>query len=118
MTAKRKSLIIIAVSASISVLGAHALQAQQAPAKKPADPKAKFEKLDTDKNGSLSPEEFSAKSKNPERAKKVFAKIDTNSDGSISPEEMAAAPKPKGGAKGKPKQKPKKKAPAGEAAAE
>ena len=62
-----------------------------------------FKKLDTDKSGSLSLEEFLAApkaKKNPERANKVFKKIDADSSGEVTPEEFKAH-KPGGGGKRK-----------------
>jgi len=56
-----------------------------------ADPKKKqFEKLDADKNGSISLEEFKAKSKTPDTADAKFAKIDADKNGSVSLEEWSA----------------------------
>ncbi|MGA0112621.1 MAG: hypothetical protein ACO3YO_09660 [Chthoniobacterales bacterium] len=91
MITHHKSLIIMAVSASISIVGAHA----QPTERKPVDPKVRMSKLDTDKNGSVSAEEFAAKAKKPEVAQKRFGQMDTNKDGSLSLEELSAAPAPK-----------------------
>ena len=71
--------------------------------------KIAFEKLDADKNGSVSSDEFKAQAKDSAKADKKFAKLDANKNGSLSLEEFSAAP-------AKPK-KPKKKKPANPAAA-
>jgi Ca2+-binding EF-hand superfamily protein len=65
--------------------------------KKPVDKKAAFGKMDTDKDGKLTLEEFKAgkKGKALENADKAFARIDKNSDKSISLEEFTAPPKKK-----------------------
>ena len=55
--------------------------------------KTQFERLDADKNGSISLEEFKAKSKTPETADKKFARIDTDKNGSLSLEEWTTPPK-------------------------
>jgi len=56
-----------------------------------AQDKAKqFEKLDTDKNGAVSLEEYKAKSKTPDTADAKFAKLDADKNGSVSLEEWSA----------------------------
>jgi len=56
-----------------------------------AQDKAKqFEKLDADKNGAVSLEEYKAKSKKPEKADARFAKLDADKNGSVSLEEWSA----------------------------
>ncbi|MFZ9932388.1 MAG: EF-hand domain-containing protein [Chthoniobacterales bacterium] len=56
-----------------------------------ASPKQKqFERIDTDKNGEISLEEFKAKTKTPDTAEEKFAKIDTDKNGSLSLEEWTA----------------------------
>lgn len=85
--------------------------AQEAPARPkkgpgkdgPPPPERVFKKLDTDKNGSLSHEEFKAgprAQKNPEKAEEAFKKMDANSDGSLTLEEFKAG-HPKKGEHGK-----------------
>ena len=64
-----------------------------------------FEKLDTDKNGAVSLEEYKAKSKTPDTADAKFAKLDTDKNGSVSLEEWTA---------GSAKKEPKKEKPAAE----
>ena len=68
-------------------------------AEKPAAPDAKkaaanadrgFGKKDTNNDGSLSKEEFTAGAKDAARAEKAFSKLDKDSDGKITKEEFAA----------------------------
>lgn len=58
---------------------------------KDADPQAAFEKLDADKDGKVTLEEFTKSAKDSEKAKKRFSKIDSNNDSSLSLEEFKAA---------------------------
>jgi hypothetical protein len=107
-----KPLMTTALIAAISLAGATISNAAEG-AKKPKDPKVAFEKLDTDKNGSISKEEFSAKAKDAAKADKAFDKKDTNKDGSLSLEEFSVAPAKKDNKDKKPKKdgkpaKPKK----------
>ena len=75
----------IIATAAATLMGSALCQAQE------VDKKQKqFERLDADKNGSLSLEEFKAKSKNPETADKKFARADADKNGSISLEEWSA----------------------------
>lgn len=75
---------ILVLSAAALMLQAIPALAEEGPGK--GDRGAKmFEKLDTDKNGTISEAEFIAKSK--ER----FAAMDANSDGAVTPEEAKAA---------------------------
>ena len=66
------------------------------PEKKKPDPAAQFQKLDADKDGSLSVTEFTGK-RDAEKAKKAFDRKDANKDGKLSLEEFKAMPgkKPK-----------------------
>lgn len=66
--------------------------------KKEVDRSALFTKLDTDKDGKLSKEEFVARAKTDEakeRAGKQFARIDKDKDGSLSKEEFVNVTPPK-----------------------
>jgi hypothetical protein len=69
------------------------------------DPQKRFQKLDTDGNGSISLAEFKAcprAQKNEAKADKIFKKFDTDSSGSLTLEEIKAgraAHKGKGGGK-------------------
>jgi hypothetical protein len=105
---------------ALGVLFAGALSlvaAEEAIANKPAkgekrEKASRFEAIDTDKNGSLSLEEFKVNfAKRPARkvegdkpvqtAEEAFAKLDADKSGSLSPEEMKA------GRKGKARQEKK-----------
>ena len=56
---------------------------------KPSIAEERFNKVDSDHNGAISKEEFTAESK--ERAEKRFKEIDANADGQATKEEMKAA---------------------------
>ena len=87
-----KKTTTLATVVAVTLMGSALCHAQA------ADPKKKqFEKLDADKNGSISLEEFKAKSKTPDTADAKFAKIDADKNGSLSLEEWSAgsAKKPK-----------------------
>jgi Ca2+-binding EF-hand superfamily protein len=58
------------------------------------DPEAIFKNLDTNKDGSVSKEEYLASKKaqkDPDKAGKHFEKLDANKDGKLSKEELGAA---------------------------
>ncbi len=61
---------------------------------KSAQMKEKFDEMDTDANGELSPEEFmaGADEKKMEKMKEKFASLDTDSSGALSLEEFSAKP--------------------------
>ena len=66
--------------------------------KKKPDRSAQFDKLDKDKNGSLSKEEFMARAKTDEQKKRMetqFTRLDKDKDGSISKEEFVNVTPPK-----------------------
>jgi len=85
----------LATVVAITLMGSALCQAQDAPKKAP-NPQQKFEKLDADKNGSVSSDEFKANAKDPAKAEKQFAKIDADKNGSVSLEEWSAkSAKPK-----------------------
>ena len=90
-----KKTTTLATIVAVTLMGSALCHAQGAPDKK----QKQFEKLDTDKNGSISLEEFKAASKTPDTADKKFARLDADKNGSVSLEEFSAskakAPKPK-----------------------
>jgi Ca2+-binding EF-hand superfamily protein len=67
--------------------------ASAADEKKPKGIEARFAKLDADKDGKLSKDEFTsaAKPENKDKAAKRFSKVDTDSDGYVSLDEFKAA---------------------------
>ena len=86
----KKSLFLstLILTTSLALLGANPLRAQDGAKKK--DPAKEFEKLDVDKNASLSKDEFKAGAKDPAKAEKAFIAKDTNKDGALSLEEFSA----------------------------
>ena len=82
-----KKTTLPATIVAITLMGAALGHAQDEEA---AKKQKHFNNFDTDKNGSISLEEFKAKSKNPENADKHFARLDTDKNGSLSPEEFSA----------------------------
>ena len=91
-----KKTTTLATIVAVTLMGSALCQAQDAPKKAP-NPQQKFEKLDADKNGSVSSEEFKAKAKDPAKADKQFARLDSDKNGSLSLEEFSTPPakKPK-----------------------
>jgi Ca2+-binding EF-hand superfamily protein len=85
---KATNYLATAVAIGLTMMGSALCHAQDADKKK-----TQFERLDADKNGSISLEEFKAKSKTPETADKKFARIDTDKNGSLSLEEWTTPPK-------------------------
>ncbi len=69
------------------------------------DKSKQFEKIDADKNGEVTLEEWNVALKDPSKAEKNFPKLDTDKNGSVSLEEWTA---------GSPKKEPKKEKPAAE----
>ena len=90
-----KKTTTLATVVAVTLMGSALCQAQDAPKKAP-NPQQKFEKLDADKNGSVSSDEFKANAKDPAKAEKQFSKIDADKNGSVSLEEWSAkSAKPK-----------------------
>ena len=98
---KHNIITILGACATLGLAQAALAQETAAPAKQPGcqkhNPAEHFKKLDTDGNGSLNKEEFTARAaKAPDPAKATahlearFAKLDTNKDGVISLEEFLA----------------------------
>ena len=94
----------LATVVAITLMGSALCQAEDAPKKAP-NPQQQFEKLDADKNGSVSSDEFKANAKDPAKAEQQFAKLDADKNGSLSLEEFSAS-------KAKKPKKPKKEKPA------
>ena len=88
----KKSLFLstLIVATFLALLGANPVLAKDA---KKKDPAKVFEKLDADKNASVSKDELKAGAKNPEKAEKAFNAKDTNKDGALSLEEFSAKKK-------------------------
>ena len=89
----KKSLFLstLIVATSFALLGSNPILAKDDANKK--DPSKEFEKLDADKNASLSKDEFKAEAKDPAKAEKAFNAKDTNKDGALSLEEFSAQKK-------------------------
>lgn len=107
-----KHIILLALGLTLA-MPLHAEEAKPAPADKPAgaeakpapakpkhDPAAVFKKKDTDGDGFLTKEEFTAKAKDATKAETAFTRKDKNSDGKISLDEFTGKPG-KGGKGGK-----------------
>lgn len=74
------------------------------PGKERPSPEKIFEKLDTNKDSSLSLDEFKAgprAQKDPSKAEEIFKKIDADNSGGVSLEEFKAHRPAKGGGHGK-----------------
>ena len=93
----------LATIVAVALMGSALCYAQDADA---AKKQKQFEKIDADKNGSISLEELKAGSKDPAKAEKNFTKLDADKNGALSLEEYSAAPT----------KKPKKEKPAAPAA--
>ena len=96
----RTLLILTATLFAAGLLPAGA-QAEKGHAKSNLD--ARFARMDQDKNGQVTKEEFLGTKHaqaNPEKAGKRFIEVDQNEDGSITLEELKAARHKKGKGKG------------------
>ena len=87
-TTQMKKTTTLATIVAVNLMGSALCHAQ--------DKSKQFEKLDADKNGAVSLEEFKAMSKKPELADARFARIDADKNGSLSLEEWTAGPAKKG----------------------
>ncbi len=76
-----------AVAVGLTMMGSSLCQAQDAPDKK----QKQFNKLDTDKSGTLTLAEYTAKVKTPER-EAAFTARDTDKDGSLTLQEFSTPP--------------------------
>ena len=88
---KTKTLLMITLLTACMIPSISQADKTDKAQKKAPDPAKVFQKLDTDKSGSLSTEEV-AKNK---RLTKRFTKLDKDKDGELSQEEFNAAQKPK-----------------------
>ena len=92
---KTTTSLATAVAVGLTMMGSSLCQAKDAPDKA----QKQFEKLDADKSGSISLEEYKAALKTPDKADTGFAKLDADKNGSVSLEEFSASkaktPKPK-----------------------
>lgn len=85
-----------AVAAGLSLSAASAADEEKKPAKKKADPAARFAKLDKNSDGSVDAEELKAGfKKKPEMAEKMMKRKDKDADGKLSKEEFVAKAAPK-----------------------
>ena len=82
-----KKTTTLATIVAVTLMGSAVCHAQDSAKAK------QFEKIDADKNGSISLEEYKAKSKTPDTADAKFAKLDTDKNGSLSLEEWATPQK-------------------------
>ncbi len=83
---KKNTTLATAVAVSLTLIGSTLCQAQEVSKKQ-----QQFEKLDADKNGSLSLEEYTSKVKTPERTE-AFTARDTDKNGSLTLQEFSTPP--------------------------
>ena len=81
-----KKTIALATVVAVTLIGSSLCQAQEVSKKQ-----QQFERLDTDKNESVSLEEYTAKFNTPERAE-WFAARDTDKNGSLTLQEFSTPP--------------------------
>jgi Ca2+-binding EF-hand superfamily protein len=86
-----KKTTTLATIVAVTLMGSALCHAQA------ADPKKKqFDKIDADKNGAVTLEEWKATAKDPSKAEKNFPKLDADKNGSVSLAEWTAGPAKKG----------------------
>ncbi|MCX6972779.1 MAG: hypothetical protein NTZ94_00530 [Verrucomicrobia bacterium] len=83
-----KKTTTLATIVAVTLMGSALCLAQDAPDKK----QKQFEKIDADKNGAVTLEEYKAAAKDPAKAEKNFNKLDADKNGSVSLEEWSAGP--------------------------
>lgn len=91
MKAITSILAILAIAATVNAADDAKKPAAEGAKKKAMDPAAMLKKLDTDKNGSVSKDEYMASpnaKKDEAKAAERFGKMDANKDGSLSLEEL------------------------------
>ena len=81
-----KKTITLATVVAVTLIGSTLCQAQEVSKKQQA-----FERLDTDQNGTLTLEEYTAKVKTPERTE-AFTARDTDKNGSLTLQEFSTPP--------------------------
>ena len=81
-----KKTTTLATIVAVTLMGSAVCHAQDSVKAK------QFEKLDADKNGAVTLEEYKAKSKQPEKADARFAKLDADKNGTVSLEEWSGTP--------------------------
>ena len=80
----------LATIVAVTLMGSALCHAQE-------DKKQKqFEKIDADKNGAVTLEEWKAAAKDPSKVEKNFPKLDADKNGSVSLAEWTAGPAKKG----------------------
>jgi Ca2+-binding EF-hand superfamily protein len=84
---KKTTSLATALAVGLTIMGSSLCQAQGAPDKK----QKQFDKLDADKNGSLSLEEYTSKVKTPERTE-AFTARDTDKNGALTLQEFSTPP--------------------------
>ncbi|MFM8766075.1 MAG: EF-hand domain-containing protein [Spartobacteria bacterium] len=95
---KKTSTFLTSFGIGLAILSTGLVHAAEPPKETPTDDSKiakRFEKLDADKNGSISLDEFKANAKNPANAEKKFGKLDTDNNGSLSLAEFSAGATPK-----------------------
>ena len=85
-TNQMKKTITLATVVAVTLIGSTLCQAQEVSKKQQA-----FERLDTDQNGTLTLEEYTAKVKTPERTE-AFTARDTDKNGSLTLQEFSTPP--------------------------
>ncbi|MFZ5833393.1 MAG: EF-hand domain-containing protein [Planctomycetota bacterium] len=91
---RRLASVFVALAVIALVAGNTYAQEEKGKGKRGAMGEEAFKKLDTDKNGTLSLEEFLKSPRaeeNKERAEGMFKRMDANSDGEVSFDEFKAA---------------------------
>jgi hypothetical protein len=81
-----KKTITLATVVAVTLIGSSLCQAQEVSKKQ-----VQFEKLDIDKSGTLTLEEYTAKVKTPERTE-AFTARDTDKNGSLTLQEFSTPP--------------------------
>ncbi|MEK0445015.1 MAG: hypothetical protein RLZZ399_336 [Verrucomicrobiota bacterium] len=86
---------IVTAIAALLALSAPLTFAKEKGEKPKHSPEESFKKLDTNGDGKVSVDEFTAKAKDAEKAKEKFKTLDADGDGSLTLEEFSAKPEGK-----------------------